>query len=69
MRVAVDEDPDPALELLVTDDGDRRDGWTAGVGLVSMRERAAELGGRLDAGPGVDGGRVLARFPLDRIVP
>lgn len=35
-----------------------------GVGLTSMRERAAEVGGRFAAGPGPDGGtRVLARLP------
>jgi signal transduction histidine kinase len=55
-----------ALELEITDDGvglpeDRR----AGVGLTSMRERAAELGGTcvIEATPG-GGTRVLARLPL-----
>ncbi|MDH2430742.1 sensor histidine kinase [Sphaerisporangium sp. TRM90804] len=37
-----------------------------GHGLLGMRERAAMLGGRLDAGPGDDGGyAVTARLPLD----
>lgn len=38
-----------------------------GVGLQSMQERATELGGHCDVGPGTDGGtRVLARLPLQR---
>lgn len=55
------------LELEITDDGiglpeDRR----AGVGLSSMRERAAELGGTCVVEPaGLTGGtRLLARLPL-----
>jgi len=54
------------LELEITDDGiglpeDRR----AGVGLSSMRERAAELGGACAAEPLTTGGtRVLACLPL-----
>lgn len=36
-----------------------------GVGLLSMRERTEELGGRFVVGPGQDGGtRVMAQFPL-----
>jgi two-component system, NarL family, sensor kinase len=55
-----------ALELEIADDGeglapDRR----AGVGLGSMRERAAELGGTCTIAPGRQGGtRVVARLPL-----
>jgi signal transduction histidine kinase len=55
-----------ALELEVVDDGvglseDRR----VGVGLTSMRERAAELGGACAvASTPTDGTRVLARLPL-----
>lgn len=55
------------LELEITDDGiglseDRR----PGVGLSSMRERAAELGGACTIEPaGARGGtRLLARLPL-----
>ena len=38
-----------------------------GVGLTSMRERAAEVGGRFEVGPGPDGGTVL-RARLPRVV-
>lgn len=38
--------------------------WRSGVGLSSMRERAEELGGRLEAGPTQEGGRVVAVLPL-----
>ena len=57
---------DPAadgLHLEVTDRG-RSGAWRPGVGLASMRERATELGGTLEAGPGPAGGRVAALLPL-----
>ena len=38
--------------------------WSAGVGLMSMRDRAAELGGWCQAGPGPGGGLVTASLPL-----
>ena len=38
--------------------------WEPGVGLASMRERAAELGGDLTAVATRNGGRVRARLPL-----
>jgi signal transduction histidine kinase len=55
------------LLIEVTDDGrgptGRREG---GHGLVGMRERVAVYGGRLDTGPGADGGfRVAAQLPYD----
>ena len=59
------------LELEITDDGvgfpaDHR----SGVGLNSMRERAAELGGTCVVEPAPSGGtRVLARLPLPRSEP
>jgi len=53
-----------ALEVAVTDDGRADGSWGSGVGLSSMRERVAELGGTLTAGPAATGGRVCARLPL-----
>jgi two-component system, NarL family, sensor kinase len=54
------------LSIEVSDDGTGpRSAWQAGFGLISMRERAAELGGTCEAGPGPDGGgRVTASLPL-----
>jgi two-component system, NarL family, sensor kinase len=40
-------------------------GWRPGVGLVSMAERVAEVGGTLQAGPTPAGGRVHAMLPLE----
>jgi signal transduction histidine kinase len=51
------------LRLEVSDDGspvDEETAWTPGVGITSMQERAAELGGRCVAGRG----RVVATLPL-----
>jgi len=59
---------DGDLHLEVVDDGfGRAAAWQAGVGLAAMRERVAELGGCLTAGPGPAGGRVLASFPMERL--
>ena len=54
------------LTVEVTDDGAGIPaGAPAGVGLSSMRERAAEMGGSCEVTRGPDGGtRVLARLPL-----
>jgi two-component system NarL family sensor kinase len=41
-------------------------GWSPGFGLTSMAERAAELGGTCQAGPGQGGGLVTAVLPLDQ---
>jgi signal transduction histidine kinase len=65
VSLAVDEDP-KALHLEVRDDGrgigEDRD---AGVGLASMRERAAELGGSLIVEPLIGCGTVVrATLPL-----
>ena len=55
-----------ALDLEVVDDGTGiTDAARAGVGLSSMRERAAELGGSCEVGPAPGGGtRVRARLPV-----
>jgi signal transduction histidine kinase len=57
------------LVLEVEDDGrglPSNGGAGLGTGIQGMRERAAALGGALDAGPRPGGGfRVLARLPLD----
>jgi signal transduction histidine kinase len=66
VRLAYDED---RLTVQVDDDGHgAAAGWPSvgGNGLVGMRERLTELGGRLEAGPRPAGGfRVLATLPLD----
>jgi signal transduction histidine kinase len=56
--------PPDGLALEVADDGPASGPWTPGVGTASMRERAAELGGTLEAGPTPSGGRVAALLPL-----
>jgi two-component system NarL family sensor kinase len=62
VRVEADRD----LRLQVCDDGvGMADGWRAGVGIASMRERVAELGGVLGIAPhGPHGTRIDARLPL-----
>jgi signal transduction histidine kinase len=54
------------LALTVQDNGhqDATNGWVPGIGLQSMHERAAELGGTVLAEPTPAGGRVHARLPL-----
>jgi signal transduction histidine kinase len=64
-RVEVRIRADGRLRVEVADDGPRGGRWSPGVGLRSMRERAAELGGTCEAGPGPDGGRVRAVLPLE----
>jgi two-component system, NarL family, sensor kinase len=53
------------LDVDVDDDGvGLPEGWRAGVGITSMRERVTELGGELAIEPGVPHGtRITARMP------
>ncbi|MEV0637925.1 sensor histidine kinase [Streptomyces sp. NPDC050619] len=65
-RVRLDHDGG-ALRLRIDDDGPATgaDAGGSGNGLAGMRERAAALGGTIEAGPRADGGfRVLAVLPL-----
>jgi signal transduction histidine kinase len=59
---------DNALYLTVVDNGvGVQDTYRAGIGLHSMQERAAELGGRCAIMPGEDGGTLVrAVLPLRR---
>ncbi|MFD4256817.1 histidine kinase [Streptomyces sp. NPDC058534] len=66
-RVCLDRDG-RTLRLRVDDDGPATgaDAGGSGNGLAGMRERAAALGGTIEAGPRADGGfRVLAALPID----
>jgi signal transduction histidine kinase len=65
---------DPDLTVRVEDDGrgprTARPGRSGGSGLAGMRERAAAVGGRLDAGARPGGGfQVVARLPLGGASP
>ena len=62
-RATVDVSCNGALALIVTDNGQGVDSWSPGVGLMSMQERARELGGEFRAGPGPDGGVVVLHLP------
>ena len=53
-----------SFDLEITDNGASLVGWNPGVGLSTMRERAAELGGCFEAGPRARGGRVFISIPL-----
>lgn len=63
VAVSLERNPE-GLRIRVADDGPGgEDPWVAGVGLSSMSERAAEIGGTLLAGPTSEGGRVEAWLP------
>jgi signal transduction histidine kinase len=67
--VRIDYQPD-WVALAITDDGRARvgdDTSSGGHGIAGMRERAAALGGQLQAGPRSQGGfSVEARLPVHR---
>jgi signal transduction histidine kinase len=70
-RVGVRLTAGTCLEIRVSDDGVGIDpGAPAGVGLVSLHERAGELGGSVSVDCPVGGGTVVtARLPLTAAVP
>ena len=53
-----------ALSLMIHDNGTGGKEWRPGVGITSMRERAAELGGACSVGTDITGGRVSVTIPL-----
>jgi two-component system NarL family sensor kinase len=55
---------DGTLEMIITDNGSSTAPWSPGLGLASIKTRAAEVGGACEAGPTADGGRVVAVLPL-----
>ena len=55
---------DECLALTVRDAGSGRGTWVPGVGLSSMRERAAEVGGTFQVATDGDGSLVKALLPL-----
>jgi two-component system NarL family sensor kinase len=66
LTLAHDEGTGPVVRMEIRDDGRGLPaGLRAGVGLRSMRERAAELGGTCVIEPVLTGGtRVFARLPV-----
>ncbi len=68
VQVRVAREPD-CVELVVTDDGRGSTGSGDGFGIAGMTERAALLGGRLEAGSlaPLVGWRVTARLPLEEV--
>jgi two-component system NarL family sensor kinase len=63
-RVVVRLVCDVDLSVEVDDDGLGIGDWVPGVGITGMHERAAELGGSCEAGPGPHGGRIRVSLPL-----
>ena len=57
------------LDVNICDDGvGLPEGWRAGVGIASMRERVTELGGNLAIEPCLPHGtRITARLPAEQI--
>jgi two-component system, NarL family, sensor kinase len=64
-EVSIGSPGDGRLELTVSDDGPAVEpSWLPGIGLRSMVERVAELGGTLQAEPTAAGGLVRACLPF-----
>jgi two-component system NarL family sensor kinase len=61
LRILIDDD---RLHVSIRDAGADGGPWPQGVGLASMRERAAEVGGTLTITPGEGGALVEANLPL-----
>jgi signal transduction histidine kinase len=61
LRIGVDAG---SLSVAIRDGGRNGRAWTPGVGVSSMRERAAEVGGTLTVSQGDGGSRVEALLPL-----
>ena len=61
--VQIERDGD-LLGVIVRDQGAVHSKWVPGVGLSSMRERAAEVGGTLEVTTGAGGSLVTAQLPL-----
>lgn len=55
---------DDVLVLELVDNGSTREPWVPGVGLTSMSDRATELGGSFESGPGPRGGTVRVSIPV-----
>jgi signal transduction histidine kinase len=62
--LTIGHEPDQLL-VTVRDGGESEGTWVPGVGLSSMRERAAEIGGSIDISSNGNGSEVVARLPLD----
>jgi two-component system, NarL family, sensor kinase len=67
VRIGFEGQGGAGLRLEISDDGRGLPGSVRpGIGLGSMRERAAEVGGTFHLGPGENGGtRVVARLPIN----
>ena len=67
IRIHLDQD----LDVEVSDDGvGLPDGWRTGVGIASMRERVAELGGKLEIEPCLPHGTMItAHLPAQETAP
>jgi two-component system, NarL family, sensor kinase len=55
---------DDCLTVTVRDPGPMTEAWTPGVGISSMRERAAEVGGTLQITGDKTGSQIHAILPL-----